>query len=173
MKLNHSEITNLITKNHHEKALKEMNVFASKFAKRHIDEISMHQTKLNALKRDNRIGILNRDEYTREMAKLTLAMLTLLNVLKEVKTNEDNIIQNLESFNVNELYKKVCRLYPKGLQDNRIWERSGGDLSYVSIVGTAVEQWWDALNKLSQRGGGNITFESLEKEIKKDFPFYS
>jgi len=50
-----------------------------------------------------------------------------------------------EAPSTNNLYELVCKLYPKGIQDNRIWERSGGDISYFSNNNNSKEQWWDAL----------------------------
>jgi len=136
-----------------------------------------HQTKLNALKQDNRINILSREEYNRDIAKLTTAMLELLNNLKSFESKSNNEIKNTlksetnnETFNINELYEKILKLYPKGIQDNRIWERSGGDISYFSQNNSPKEQWWDALKVLANGGGGDISYEKLISEIKKEFP---
>ena len=94
MSLNRSRITGLITKNQHKLALQEMDDYAALYASEFSIEISTHKTKLDALESDNRIGVISRDEYTRDIAKLTMAMLRLLDNLKntdEKKQKKMNI----------------------------------------------------------------------------------
>lgn len=170
--LEYSKIIQLITQNEHDEALKEMLSFTSQHASQYNNVITVHQTKFDALESDNTLGVLSRDEYTRDKTKLTMAILTLLDKLKTVNLtdNGEKTIDLKPENSIPKLYDLVCRLYPKGIQDNRIWERSGGNISYFSSNHTAQEQWWDALQKLKNGGGGDITFERFNSEINKDFP---
>jgi len=95
----------------------------------------------------------------------------VIDLLDRTNSNFNDIKTKIEETpNINDLYELVCKLYPKGIQDNRIWERSGGDISYFSNNNNSKEQWWDALKKLENGGGGNLSFDSLATTIRKDFP---
>ena len=88
MSLDRSKITELIIKNRHKVALKKMKAFASQYASSYSHEISTHQTTLDSLESDNRIGLISRDDYTRDMTRLTMKMLKLLDKLEETNTND-------------------------------------------------------------------------------------
>jgi len=61
------------------------------------------------------------------------------------------------------------RLYPRGVEDDNIWEDADGKLSRVR-QGTGQEQWVHALNLLRNGGaGGSMTVEGLLHEMRKDF----
>ncbi|WP_022696795.1 caspase family protein [Euryhalocaulis caribicus] len=65
----------------------------------------------------------------------------------------------------------LSALYPLGPRQDSIWERSGGELSQIDLVGTGSSQWWAALRKLERGGGGkSISFERLLDEIMVDYP---
>ena len=64
----------------------------------------------------------------------------------------------------------LCKLYPEGLKDNRIWTRAGGDLSRLNIHGSGFVQWFDAVELIENGGAGNVEFQSLIDTIKSDFP---
>ena len=62
-------------------------------------------------------------------------------------------------------------LYPLGPGQGEIWERSGGALAQLDLSGSGAAQWWTALRKLEQGGGGrSITVESLLDEVLVDYP---
>lgn len=60
-------------------------------------------------------------------------------------------------------------LYPVGINDNRIWERSDGDLADFSLLSSPKEQWWDAMKKL-KNGGGKTNPRKLLQEVQRDNP---
>ncbi len=61
------------------------------------------------------------------------------------------------------------KLYPSGLRENEIWRRAGGDLSLVNLYTNGKTQWIEALILIENGGGGDIDFNSLINETKKDF----
>jgi len=61
-------------------------------------------------------------------------------------------------------------LYKKGVEDNRIWEKAGGSISFISLNSSSIEQWNIALSRLRYGGGGKeITVKRLFKEIEKEY----
>ncbi len=68
------------------------------------------------------------------------------------------------------LLEITTKLYPEGLKDQEIWIRSGGDLALIQLNTSGKSQWVNALRKIENGGGGNITFDSLIIEMKVDFP---
>ncbi len=70
----------------------------------------------------------------------------------------------------NKLFEILCKLYPRGIEDNGIWVRSGGDLSLLPYGITGKSQWVEATRLLKLRGGGSVTKDSLKKCILEDFP---
>lgn len=66
------------------------------------------------------------------------------------------------------LLEVTYKLYPKGLEDKNIWERAGGRLHEINLNKSGGEQWFEAL-KLIDRGGGNISFQSLVQKMKEDY----
>jgi adenosylhomocysteine nucleosidase len=69
----------------------------------------------------------------------------------------------------NKILEAAYKLYPKGVEDNNIWERAGGQLHKIRLTVTGGEQWYEAL-RLIERGVGEITFFSLIQMMKYDFP---
>ena len=69
------------------------------------------------------------------------------------------------------LRELLSALYPLGPRQDDIWERSGGALAHLVLSGAGTSQWWSALGKLEQGGGGGtITLESLLNEVLVDYP---
>jgi len=65
----------------------------------------------------------------------------------------------------------MTKLYPNGIMDNRIWERSGGEIEGFSQKDNSKEQWWDALKKLRNGSGGEkISAKNLLQEIESENP---
>jgi len=61
-------------------------------------------------------------------------------------------------------------LYKKGVRDNGIWERAGGDIDFIPLDSSSIEQWNVALSRLRYGGGGKeITVNRLFKEIEKEY----
>lgn len=71
-----------------------------------------------------------------------------------------------------QLFEIATKLYPEGLKDKGIWTRAGGDLSLVQLYSTGKAQWIEALRLIENGGGGDIDFNSLIGEMKKDFSKY-
>lgn len=86
--------------------------------------------------------------------------------------NELNIADSSNTVSKTEILLEItCKLYPRGLEDRNVWERSGGDLSLVKLNDFGKGQWFNALKLLKQGGGGSeITVESLVEIISVDFP---
>ena len=76
--------------------------------------------------------------------------------------------QHLNSNN-NEILELLYKLYPRGVEDNNLWERAGGALHRIRLNSSGGEQWYEAI-KLIERGIGGITMVSLIAEMKKDYP---
>jgi len=69
------------------------------------------------------------------------------------------------------LFELVKQLYPKGPEDNDIWERAGGDNSKLVNFNSREENWRKAVHLARYGGGGkNINITSLMSTIKKEFP---
>ncbi len=68
------------------------------------------------------------------------------------------------------LFEIAAKLYPEGIRDQGLWRRSGGDLSLVQLNTTGKAQWIDALRLVENGGGGNISFDSIIREMKNDYP---
>lgn len=64
----------------------------------------------------------------------------------------------------------VCKLYPAGLRDKDVWNRSGGDLSRVNLFGSGLEQWSIAIRLIKSGGVSEEGFKPLLVQIQKDFP---
>ncbi len=67
------------------------------------------------------------------------------------------------------LVEILPKLYPSGLRETEIWRRAGGDLSVVNLNVNGKTQWIDALILIENGGGGDIDFQSLISEAKKDY----
>jgi nucleoside phosphorylase len=88
-----------------------------------------------------------------------------------------SLIGELNIFNINkdisktdELFEITCKLYPRGVEDRKIWERAGGDLSLVTLATQGKGQWFEALRLIEQGGGGaEITLNSLIQAMLEDF----
>lgn len=68
------------------------------------------------------------------------------------------------------LFEIATKLYPEGIKDKGLWLRAGGDLSLVQLNTTGKAQWIEALSLVKNGGGGNISFDSIIIEMKKDYP---
>jgi nucleoside phosphorylase len=63
----------------------------------------------------------------------------------------------------------LCKLYPEGVKDNRVWLRAGGDLSRIPLNTPGLTQWVDAI-ELIENGGTVITIDALMNLVRSDFP---
>ena len=82
----------------------------------------------------------------------------------------DQITPLISPISVHEnLVNILCKLYPEGIKDKRIWTRAGGDLSRIQLNSPGQTQWIDAV-ELIENGGTIITIESLIALVKIDFP---
>ena len=87
------------------------------------------------------------------------------------------LITELDLFDVNgetsitkQLFEIVCKLYPRGVEDRKIWERAGGDLSLVTLGTQGKGQWFEAIKLIEQGGGGDeITLNGLIQTMLEDF----
>lgn len=81
-----------------------------------------------------------------------------------------DIKQEIVTLNIKQkLFEIFPKLYPSGLRENEIWRRSGGDLSMVNLHTNGKTQWIEALILIENGGGGDIDFNSLISEAKKDY----
>ena len=62
-----------------------------------------------------------------------------------------------------------CCLYPLGPTDQAIWERAGGDLSRLELIGQGRTDWFRAI-RFIERGGGPLTIDALVQEALSDYP---
>jgi len=69
-----------------------------------------------------------------------------------------------------ELMRISVRLYDKGPEENDIWKRAGGDVSKLHNHRSREENWQNAIRLLRNGGGGNISVESLIKEMMEEHP---
>lgn len=90
-------------------------------------------------------------------AAFTFALVETLSLDKKEQSSSDNLLDIM------------CKLYPEGVKDSRIWLRAGGDLSRLQLQSTGMDQWVDAID-LIEKGGTDIDFDSLLAIVKKDFP---
>ena len=69
-----------------------------------------------------------------------------------------------------QLFEIACKLYPRGIEDRKIWERAGGDLSLVILNTEGKGQWFEAIKLIELGGGGTeITLNSLVQVMLEDF----
>lgn len=69
-----------------------------------------------------------------------------------------------------QLFEIVCKLYPRGVEDRRIWERARGDLSLLTLGTQGKGQWFEAIKLIEQGGGGSdITLNNLIQTMLEDF----
>lgn len=61
-----------------------------------------------------------------------------------------------------------CSLYPLGPSDQAIWERAGGDLSQLQLIGQGRTDWFRAIQLIGR--GGSLTIEALCREALSDYP---
>ena len=75
----------------------------------------------------------------------------------------------LNQTRIEKLVDILCKLYPGGVKDARVWIRAGGDLSRLQLSSSGMEQWIDAM-ELIENGGTDVEIGSLLEVIRKDFP---
>jgi len=83
-------------------------------------------------------------------------------LITKVDINNSDWWQSLEDL--------LCKLYPEGPIDNKIWKRAGGEESELQHKSTGKEMWRNSLHKLNNGGTKKITINNLLIETKKDFP---
>lgn len=70
-----------------------------------------------------------------------------------------------------EIVECASELYPLGPEQDRIWERAGGDLSQINVGGSGKGAWYGAILEVRKGGGGEtISLGSLVEEMRSDYP---
>jgi len=65
----------------------------------------------------------------------------------------------------------TSELYPRGITQNMIWERAGGDVSAINIEQSGKAQWREAINKLRHGGAGHeISVDGLLYNLREEYP---
>ncbi len=62
------------------------------------------------------------------------------------------------------------RLYPRGPDENSVWEDAGGDLSYLNLLEIGRTQWARAVRLLEKGGGGDISATRLLDRMLQEYP---
>ena len=109
----------------------------------------------------------NAAAFTFEM----LAKLTLNNAVHPSRKGE-NTGHNISNDEIWEnLIEVVINLYPRGPEDQKIWLRSGGDVSAIELNSSGKASWVSALLTLKKGGGGKtITLIKLVQTMREDYP---
>jgi len=82
----------------------------------------------------------------------------------------DLIDDKKEETKSKQLFEILCKLYPRGIEDRKIWERAGGDLSLVNMNTQGKGQWFEAIKLIELGGGGTeITLNRLVQKMLEDF----
>lgn len=69
-----------------------------------------------------------------------------------------------------QLFEIACKLYPRGIEDRKIWERAGGDLSLVNLNAQGKGQWFEAIKLIELGGGGTeIKLNCLVQVMLEDY----
>lgn len=75
-----------------------------------------------------------------------------------------------ERSNIQNIFEIACKLYPRGVEDRKIWERAGGDLSLLNLSIQGKGQWFEAVKLIEQGGGGStLTLKKLIITMQEDF----
>lgn len=99
-------------------------------------------------------------------AAFTFAMIDQLSIQQHSYSFD---LQSLEFRN--KLVDELVQLYPVGPEQDDIWKRAGGDISFLSNSSSRKSQWYNAIEKLAFGGGGkNISLTKLINTIKEDYP---
>ena len=61
------------------------------------------------------------------------------------------------------------RLYPKGPDENSIWQDAGGDLSLLDLNGNGRTQWFRAIHRLQNGGGRGLTAKTLLERMLVEY----
>jgi hypothetical protein len=65
----------------------------------------------------------------------------------------------------------TSELYPRGITENMIWERAGGDISKISTEQPGEAQWREAIQKLRHGGAGHeISLDGLLYNLREEYP---
>ena len=75
--------------------------------------------------------------------------------------------------NVGDLAELFSILYPLGPLQLSIWERAGGDVSYLTLTGNGRSDWFQAFKLLGLGGGGSaMRHSTLLLEALSDYPHH-
>lgn len=112
----------------------------------------------------------------KEMATYAMHKLAALNIIEvKVLGMTIKIEESVQSLSNEDWWKNLrsiaTQLYPKGPEENAIWERADGSIAALTITGNGRTDWHNALRVLRQGGGGkNISPKSLVEAMLEDYP---
>lgn len=103
------------------------------------------------------------DEFSQPYATRNAATFTYGLIERLVAKNEQasRVPKRLSNDAQKQLVALATRLYPRGILDNQIWVAAGGDASAIATGNNGKTQWREAVAKISNGGGGDITFPTL------------
>lgn len=116
----------------------------------------------------------SQDIASRNAAAFTFEMLAKLDLSSDGHRNLKSNEVGYRTSN-NEIWEKltevVIELYPRGPEDQKIWLRSGGDISVIELNVSGKASWISALTTLKKGGGGKaITVTKLIETMRVDYP---
>ena len=107
--------------------------------------------------KDPALDELSQPYATRNAATFTYGLIERL-VAKNAQASTPKTLSNEAQ---KQLVVVATRLYPRGILDNQIWVAAGGDASAIATGNNGKTQWREAVAKISNGGGGDITFPAL------------
>ncbi len=69
-----------------------------------------------------------------------------------------------------QLWNVASTLYPRGPDEEAIWERAGGQLNRLRMNQSPRGTWYEAIQHLRKGAGSKLSLESLLRAMQQDYP---